>query len=255
MGSYFGLWYFFVGSGITIYHGINSILEPSSFHFSFWPVLILIAAFIIEGFTLYLAVRELIKSHPGKKWSKILKTADPTTLAVVYEDGLAVFGVLVALLAYILTELTGNYYWDAAGSIFIGVLLGVVAIILIDKNRHYLVTTSIPLEIEKEVKKILLAEPTIEKVLDFKSAILDVDKYLIKCDVEFNAAAMIKYLEEHQFLSKEYKEVQGDYEEFMKFCVDYMDRVPRLVGRRIDEIEKRIQARFPKIVFIDIEIN
>lgn len=246
---------FFVGAGVTVYHGIDSLWHPGDFHFSFWPVLILIVSFIIEGFTLWLAFKELRRSHPGKKWSKILKTADPTTLAVVYEDGLAVFGVLVALLAYLLTEFTGNHYWDAAGSIFIGALLGVAAIILIDKNRHYLVTTSIPAEIEEEVKAILLSDPTIEKLLDFKSAILDVDKYLIKCDVEFNAAAMIQNLEQHHFLSNEYKEIQNDYEEFMKFCVDYMDRVPRLVGRKIDEIEKRIQERFPKIVFIDIEIN
>ena len=91
--------------------------------------------------------------------------------------------------------------------------------------------------------------------MDFKSAILDVDKYLIKCDVEFNAAAMIHNLEKHHFLSNEYKEIQNNYEGYMKFCVDYMDRVPRLVGREIDEIEKSIRSRFPKIVFIDIEIN
>jgi zinc transporter 9 len=246
---------FFVGAGVTVYHGISSLWHPSSFRFSFWPVLILIASFIIESFTLWLAFRELRRSHPTERWSKIFKNADPTTLAIVYEDGLAVFGVLIALLAYLLTEYTGNHYWDAAGSIFIGVLLGVAAVILINKNRHYLVTTSIPKEMEDQVKKILMADPSIEKVLDFKSAILDVDKYLIKCDVEFNAAAMIQYLEKHHFLSHEYKEIQGDYEEFMKFCVDYMDRVPRLVGRKIDEIEKRIQERFPQIVFIDIEIN
>ena len=246
---------FFIGAGITIYHGITALWHPSSFRFSFWSVLILLAAFIIESFTLWLAFRELRRDHPGQRWGKIFKNADPTTLAVVYEDGLAVFGVLIALFAYLLTEFTGNHYWDAAGSIFIGALLGVAAIILIDKNRHYLVTTSIPEEMENEVKKILLSYPTIEKVLDFKSAILDVDKYLIKCDVEFNAAAMIHNLEKHHFLSNEYKEIQNNYEGYMKFCVDYMDRVPRLVGREIDEIEKSIRSRFPKIVFIDIEIN
>lgn len=246
---------FFVGAGVTVYHGVSALWQPSTFRFSFWPVLILIISFVIESFTLWLAFRELRRNHPGQRWLKILKTADPTTLAVVYEDGLAVFGVLVALLAYLLTEFTGNHYWDAGGSIFIGVLLGVAAVMLINKNRHYLVTTSIPPEIEAEVKKILLSDPTIEKLIDFKSAVLDIDKYLIKCDVEFNAAAMIQYLESYHFLANEYKEIQGDYEEYMKFCVDYMDRVPRLIGRKIDEIEKRIQERFPKIVFIDIEIN
>lgn len=246
---------FFVGAGITTYHGILSFIQPTAVHFSFWPILILIISFVIESFTLWLALRELRKINPDKTWPKVLKEADPTTLAIVYEDGLAVLGIIIALLAYLVTEFTGNQHWDAAGSIFIGILLGIAAVVLINKNRHYLVTTSIPTEMEEEVKKILLSDPTIEKLLDFKSAVLDIDKYLIKCDVEFNAAAMINFLEQNQFLSNEYKEIQGNYEEFMKFCVDYMDRVPRLVGRKIDEIEKRIQDRFPKIVFIDIEIN
>jgi hypothetical protein len=73
--------------------------------------------------------------------------------------------------------------------------------------------------------------------------------------VEFNASALMKDLNKYHFLSNEYEEVQGDQEEFNKFCVEYLDRVPRLVGKKIDEIEKKIKDRFPQIVFIDIEIN
>jgi hypothetical protein len=102
---------------------------------------------------------------------------------------------------------------------------------------------------------ILNADPTIEKILDFKSAVLDVDKYLFKCDVEFNASALMKELNQHHFLENEYKDVKESYANFMKFSVDYLDRVPRLVGKRIDEIEKKIRAKVPQAVFIDIEIN
>ena len=195
--------------------------------------IILGISFVIEGFTLWLAYHELTQRFPDTKWKTINKNADPTTLAVVYEDGLAVIGVLVALLSLILARYTGHAYWDAIGSIIIGILLGVVAIVLINKNRHYLITKSIPHEMAEEVKEILMSDPSIEKIYDFKSAIFDADKYLIKCDVEF----------------------QGDQEEFNKFCVEYLDRVPRLVGKKIDEIEKKIKDRFPQIVFIDIEIN
>ena len=53
----------------------------------------------------------------------------------------------------------------------------------------------------------------------------------------------------------EYEEAKESYENFMKFSVDYMDRVPRLVGRKIDELEKKIRAQVPQAIFIDIEIN
>jgi len=246
---------FFIGCGITTYHGIQSLVNHPEVHFNSWNLYILVAAFIIESFTLWLAVRDLKEHFPNARLKKILAEADPTTLAVVYEDGLAVLGVTIAFFSVVLTYLTGNIYWDAFGSIIIGLLLGVAAVILIAKNRDYLITKAIPVEIEDLIKDILNSEPTIEKVLDFKSAVLDVDKYLIKCDVEFNASALMKEFNQHHFLENEYEEVKESYENFMKFSVDYMDRVPRLVGKKIDEIEKRIRTQVPKAVFIDIEIN
>ena len=46
-----------------------------------------------------------------------------------------------------------------------------------------------------------------------------------------------------------------DFEEFKKFCVDYADRIPRLIGKKIDDIESRIKKLHPSIRHIDIEIN
>lgn len=246
---------FFIGCGVTTYHGIQSLINHPTIYFNVWNLYILVAAFIIESFTLWLAIRDLKEHFPGSRLKKILAEADPTTLAVIYEDGLAVLGVAIAFISIVLTYLTGNIYWDAIGSLIIGVLLGVAAIILIAKNRVYLITKSIPAETEDLIKDILNSEPTIEKVLDFKTAVLDVDKYLIKCDVEFNASALMKEFNQHHFLENEYEEVKESYENFMKFSVDYLDRVPRLVGKKIDEIEKRIRVQVPQAVFIDIEIN
>lgn len=246
---------FFIGCGITTYHGITSLFHHPEIHFNIWAIIILIFAFIVESFTLWLAIKDLKEHFPNSKIKTILKQADPTTLAVVYEDGLAVLGVFIAALSIVLTYLTGNIYWDSIGSILIGLMLGAVAILLIAKNRNFLLTKSIPKEIEEIILDILNEDPTIEKVLDFKSAVLDIDKYLIKCDVEFNASALMKEFDNHHFLKNEYEEVKESYENFMKFSVDYMDRVPRLVGRRIDEIEKKIRAVVPEAVFIDIEIN
>jgi zinc transporter 9 len=246
---------FFVGCGVTVYHGIDALVNGQSFHYSVWAIIILAWSFIIESFTLCLAYRELKKRFPETKWKTINNEADPTTLAVLYEDSLAVLGIFIALAGFLLTYFTGHVYWDALGSIVIGLLLGIVAITLIKKNRNFLVTRSIPHEMAEEVQELILSDPAIEKIYDFKSAIFDADRYLIKCEVEFNASALIKDLDKYHFISNEYEEVQGDKEEFKKFCVDYLDRVPRVVGRRIDEIEKKIKETYPQIVFIDIEIN
>lgn len=246
---------FFVGAGVTIYHGFSQLLIANEVHFSPWAIIILLFSLVVESITLWFAYYELRQRFPKTDWSEILKRADPTTLAIVYEDSLAVLGVLIALSSFLLTYFTGQIYYDSLGSLLIGALLGIAAVMLINKNRHFLIMTAIPEEIATTVQEILATDPAIEKVYDFKSAVLDVDKYLIKCDVEFNASALLKELNKYHFIANEYEAVQGNPEEFKKFCVDYLDRVPRLVGRRIDEIEKKIRKQFPQIIFIDIEIN
>lgn len=249
---------FFIGCGVTVYHGISSLLEGSAARFSPWNIGILAVSFLIESFTFLIAIRELrghLLHRAKRKWRDAIAEADPATLAVLYEDGLALLGIIIAFSSIGLFYLTGNPHWDAAGSIIIGLLLGVMAILLIAKNRSYLITKSIPKEVEGIILGILNNDPTVEKVLDFKSAILDVDKYLIKCDVEFNASALMKELNQHHFLENEYKEAKESYGDFMKFSVEYMDRVPRLVGKKIDDLEKKIRAKVPQAIFIDIEIN
>jgi len=249
---------FFIGCGVTVYHGINSLIHPEEIHFSFWAIIILVVSFIIEFSTFLIAIREIrgqVLKKAKNNFKKALAEADPSTLAVLYEDGLAVGGIIIALISIVLTYLTGQIYWDAVGSILIGLLLGAMAIFLIAKNRNYLITMSIPKDIEEIVLEIFNNDPTIEKVLDFKTAILDVDKYLIKCDVEFNASGLLKEMSQHHFFENEYEEAKESYENFMKFSVEYLDRVPRLVGKKIDEIEKKIRAKVPQAIFIDIEIN
>ncbi len=250
---------FFIGCGVTVYHGVSSLMHRQEIHYSYWAIIILIVSFIIEFATFLIAVREvrghIIRKSKHNSFKKALANADPSTLAVLYEDGLAVIGIVIALISLGLSYLTGQIFWDAAGSILIGLLLGVMAIFLIAKNRNYLITKSIPKEIEEIVIDIFYNDPTIEKVLDFKSAILDVDKYLIKCDVEFNASALMKEMSQHHFFENEYEDAKESYENFMKFSVEYLDRVPRLVGKKIDDIENKIRAAVPQAVFIDIEIN
>ncbi len=249
---------FFIGCGVTVYHGINALIHKPEIHFNIWGIIILLVSFAIELSTFLIALREIrrkISKNQKFKIKKILAEADPSTLAVLYEDGLALIGIMIALASLELTYLTGKIYWDALGSILIGILLGIMAVVLIAKNRNYLITKSVPKEVEEIIMDILAADPTIEKVLDFKSAILDVDKYLIKFDVEFNASALMKEMRRHQFFENEYEDAKTSFENFMKFSVEYLDRVPRLVGKKIDDIEKKIRSAVPQAVFIDIEIN
>jgi zinc transporter 9 len=245
---------FFVGSGITVTHGVLSFMHPAAVHISGIVFYVLITSFIIEAFTFWLAWRELKVSFAEDGVFKILKYGDPSTIAVLYEDGVAVIGVLIALTSVMLTKLTGELYWDSIGSVVIGLLLGFMALVLINKNRSYLIGRSMPVDMSEKIIAILSRDPMIEKVLDFKSMTLDVNKYRIKCEIEFNSTLFIKEAFK-KGLRDEYENVKDDFEEFKKFLVEHTDRIPRLMGSKIDELEKKVTRSVLEVKHIDIEIN
>jgi zinc transporter 9 len=156
-----------------------------------------------------------------------------------------------------MTRLTGNPLWDAIGSIIIGLMLAIVAVLLINKNREVLISKCMPEELKELVMEVLENDPAIEKVIDFKSSMLDVGTYRVKCEVEFNGNSLLRelYRRDKDFLKDEYEYIKEDYQEFLKFCADYTDRIPRLIGGHIDVLETNIRLAVPEAKYIDIEIN
>lgn len=246
---------FFIGAGATTYQGISALFHEKEIFLNWSIFLVLAISFVVEGWTFLIATRELKKHYPNMSYLRRMKVGDPTTLAVFFEDGVAVLGIVIAFLSIALTKYTGSHIWDAVGSIIIGVLLGIVAIILILKNRAYLLGRSIPHDIKEDIITMLEEDPAIEKVIDFKSTVLDIGIYRIKCEIEFNGYVLLKEAYREHKLKEQYDEVKDDFEEFKKFCVDFADRIPRLVGKRIDDIEKKLRVENPGVKYIDIEIN
>lgn len=248
---------FFVGAGITLYHGVSSLFHPSEILFRPEIFAILLVSFVVELGTFSVAFHELwagrIKND--STFFEMMRDGDPTVLAVVYEDGVALLGVFVAGASIWLAYITGNPLWDAGGSIVIGLLLAWVAVVLIVKNRAFLVEKSIPEDVKERIIEILVADPMIERVYDFKSSVVEIGKYRAKCEVEVNGTALFRELSNGEMFRDDYDTIKDDYNEFLKYVVDYTDRVPRVIGKRIDVLEERIKKEIPSVRHIDIEIN
>ncbi|HAQ02509.1 hypothetical protein A2467_01270 [Candidatus Nomurabacteria bacterium RIFOXYC2_FULL_36_8] len=246
----------FIGAGVTIYHSIDSILKNEggvTHDFNYFTIIVLCIAFFVEGATLIIAIRELKKKQKFSK--KIFADADPVTLAVVYEDSAAVLGVVVALVAQFLMHFTGNNIYDSIGGIVVGFILGFLAIILIIKNHQYIIGKSLDQERTDEVIEFLLKDPCIENISEFKSVAIDVNKYKIYTTVEWNGSPLYEEIYEAGDLKEEFDNIKDDFKEFTKLMFKTTDRIPRLIGSHIDEIEKRIREEFPEIIYVDIEIN
>ena len=246
----------FIGAGVTVYHSIESLIHhgESNIHdFSYSSIIVLVLALIVEGTTLYIAIKEL--KGDQKLTKKVFANSDPVTLAVVYEDGAAVLGVIVAISSQILLHFTGNNIYDSIGGIIVGFILGFLAIILIVKNHQYIIGKYLDAEKTEEIIEFLMEDPCIENISEFKSVAIDMNKYRIYTTVEWNGSPLYEDIYEAGDLKEEFDNIKNDFTEFAKLMFKTTDRIPRLVGSHIDEIEKKIKEKFPEIVYVDIEIN
>jgi len=246
----------FIGAGVTVYHSIDSLLHHnnSNIHdFNYSIILILCLAFVVEGTTLLIAFKELKGKQKNSK--KIFTEADPVTLAVVYEDGAAVLGVIVALSAQFLMHFTGNNIYDSIGGIIVGLILGFLAVLLIVKNHQYIIGKSLDEDVTEEIIEFLLEDPCIENISEFKSVAVDINKYRIYTTVEWNGSPLYEEIYEAGDLKEEFNNIKDDFQEFAKLMFKTTDRIPRLVGNHIDKIEKKIREKFPQVAYVDIEIN
>lgn len=134
---------FVVGGSLSVWHGITELRHGESGPENYLVAYIVLAvAFALESVSLIQAVRQLrTEAHRFDKdlLDHVLETSDPTTRAVFAEDTAALIGILIAAAGIGLHQLTGDAAWDAVGSILVGLLLGVIAVILIDRNRRFLV--------------------------------------------------------------------------------------------------------------------
>jgi cation diffusion facilitator family transporter len=134
---------FVVGASVSIWHGISELIanEQTEGRDYALAYAVLAISFVLEGTSFLRAVRQLrAEAHRLDRdlLAHALATSDPTVRAVFAEDAAALVGIVIAAAGIGMHEFTGVAAWDAVGSILVGVLLGVVAVVLIDRNRRFL---------------------------------------------------------------------------------------------------------------------
>ena len=158
---------FTAGSIVSIMHGIQELSDTGPVESPMVAYIVLGISFVLEGASFTQAMvksRRLAKQRGSSTWDFVLETSDTTLRAVFFEDSAALIGLVLAGGAILLHQITGVAAWDAIGSILVGVLLGVVAIILIRRNIAFLVGASAAPELRARVGKALLGLPQIERV-------------------------------------------------------------------------------------------
>jgi len=135
----FGL--FSAGAIVSIWNGVSKLSASEEDVSYTWAYVVLALAFVFEGTSFVQAFRQTrgeARTLQRDVLTHALQTSDPTLRAVFAEDSAALVGLVIAGLGVFLHQVTGNPVYDAVGSIVVGLVLGVVAVVLINRNRRFL---------------------------------------------------------------------------------------------------------------------
>ncbi|GGD93970.1 cation transporter [Tsuneonella deserti] len=147
---------FTTGAGASVYEGIVHIQSPEQIEKPWINFVVLGLAFVFEGSSLYIAVREFrqTKDPAVGYWRALRDSKDPAIFVVLMEDSAALAGLVVAAVFIGLAVWTGNPVWDGIGSIVIGILLIGVAIMLASESKKLLIGERARPEVQRYLAEV-----------------------------------------------------------------------------------------------------
>ncbi|MCX6334691.1 MAG: cation diffusion facilitator family transporter [Bacteroidia bacterium] len=158
---------FSMGGLFSIYEGIHKISVHEGLKIPIVAIIVLSVSMIFEGASLYGCLIQINKLRHGENlWTWYRNSRKSELIVILGEDTAALIGLSFALIAIILSVITGNPVFDAIGSIGIGVLLVIVSFFLAVKIKSLLIGQSTDDETSLKIKTFLEARPEIDQVLN-----------------------------------------------------------------------------------------
>jgi len=183
---------FSVGGVFSLYEGIEKIANPHPLEVWWLPMLVLTIAICLEGFSLRTAVKESNHTRGKQSWVQFIRRAKAPELPVVLlEDVAALIGLVLAFIGVGLAVITGDGIWDGIGTVGIGVLLIVVAIVLGVETKSLLVGEGATEADHTSIIAALTAESDVERLIHLKTLYLGPDELLVAAKIALPASATL----------------------------------------------------------------
>jgi len=171
---------FSLGSLFALYEGYHKISHPEPLTSPLVAIVILVVAMGLESFSLRTAIVESRPlKGPGSWWRFIRTSRSPELPVVLLEDLGALTGLLLALVGIGLTIITGDAVWDGIGTVGIGVLLGVIAVILIVEMHSLLIGEGATKKEESAIREALEGTPNVDRIIHLRTQYLGPDEMLV----------------------------------------------------------------------------
>lgn len=177
---------FTLGGLFALYEAFHKFDEIRSGHHTetgqwWWvPIVVLVVAIGLEIWSFRTAIEETDKVRgDASYWQFVRHSKQPELPVILLEDLAALVGLVLALVAVVLSLLTGNYYFDVAGTALIGILLVVVAVILAIETKSLLLGESATPSSQEAIVAALSATPDVERIIHFKTLHLGPEELLV----------------------------------------------------------------------------
>jgi cation diffusion facilitator family transporter len=175
---------FTLGSGYAVYEGIHKIQHPEELSSPIVAVVILVLAIALESYSFATAVRESAPLKGNASWWRFIRNSrSPELPVVLLEDTGALIGLVFAFAGVGLTMLTGDPVWDGIGTLAIGGLLGVIAVVLIVEMQSLLIGEGATPEENRRIRTSLVDETRIDRVIHLKTQYLGPDELLVAAKI------------------------------------------------------------------------
>lgn len=158
---------FFMGGAFSVYEGIERLRHPHPLENGLVALIVLGVAVVLEAFSLAGAMREIRKVAGGKPFLRWFReTRESELMVVAGEDIAALAGLTLAFVAVAATALTGNPMWDALGTLSVGVVLMVIAVLVMVEVKGLIVGESAAPELREEIERFVAAQPEVAEVFN-----------------------------------------------------------------------------------------
>ena len=177
---------FGLGAGVCFYEGVHKISSPQAVTNPILNYIILGLAIIVESWTCWVAATEFKKSKGNHGWLKAIHISkDPALFTVMFEDTAALLGLLVALVALILSEYMGLPILDAVASILISFILAVTAGFLAFECRGLLTGEGASEQVVSGINQIISQNSGITHVNELLTLHLGPQDVLLNVSLDF----------------------------------------------------------------------
>ncbi len=182
---------FSLGGLFAALEGIDKLVHPHELESFPIALIVLGVAIVLEGISFRTAVKQASAvRRRGSWWQYIRRAKAPELPVVLLEDTGALLGLFLALVGITAAELTGNSRWDALGSIGIGILLGVIAIVLAKEMKSLLIGESASGHLEDAIRAAMVDGAKVQRVIHLRTMHLGPEELLVAAKLEVDATSV-----------------------------------------------------------------